>query len=293
MAKTYKRRRAHKITFQEATRCIFCGDPERTWEHIFSRWTHRHLMKRSLTKKYHVFRAVPDIDHSKYALAKRAGDIKDWQVKCVCEKKCNNGWMREKIEDPARRIMVPLIKGEETRITPDQQRRIAAWAILKAMVAEFDDNAYVTTHHMHRKYLMNNFMPPPKGWVVWIGCYSRGDWLPYWISTPWRWLFKHEEFQVAKIPVTHFNSHISTQVVGKLFIHVISSPGRDFIKGWRFSTPNKGALFRIWPPTSISINWPPQVMTDRDADYAAGALYFFLLERGRMMFERATGAAKV
>jgi hypothetical protein len=58
---------------------------------------------------------------------------------------------------------------------------------------------------------------------------------------------------------------MSTQVIGQLFIQIIRSPARDFIRGWRFSTPDKGALYRIWPPTGFSIPWPGRTMTDHDA----------------------------
>lgn len=90
---------------------------------------------------------------------------------------------------------------------------------------------------------------------------------------------KQELRRGTNVRATHFNSHITTQVVGKMFIHVIRSPARDFIERWRFALPHKGSLFRIWPPTGISIVWPGEFMTDRDADYTAGAMYDFIMER--------------
>jgi len=64
-----------------------------------------------------------------------------------------------------------------------------------------------------------------------------------------------------------------------LFIQVINSPARRFVERWRFDLPDKGSFFRIWPPSNVSINWPGQFMTDRDADYVTGALYNFLMDR--------------
>jgi hypothetical protein len=158
--------------------------------------------------------------------------------------------------------------------------RIAAWAALKAMVAEYDAHGWVTTHHLHRAYLMRNFTPPPRGWVIWIGPYIRKKWVTQCGSTPWLYLSdKQERRRGSNIKATYYNSHISTQVIGQLYIHVIRSPARGFIDRWRFTLPDRGSFFRIWPASSTSINWPGQPMTDRDADYIAGALYDFLIDR--------------
>src|SRR5476649_2360549 len=104
MAKTFKRSNRGNISFQEATRCIFCGSTAKlTGEHVFSHWTHRFLPPRSM-KKYQVMRSDSHLDRSDRRLVKRMGDIRDWKVNCVCEVTCNNGWMRH-IENQARPVM--------------------------------------------------------------------------------------------------------------------------------------------------------------------------------------------
>ena len=171
MAETLRRYRRGRIPFQEATRCIFCGSNNLTSEHVFSRWTHQFLPPRSM-RKYHIMRADAQTDRSDRFLIKRPGDIRDWKIPCVCERVCNNGWMRRCVENKARPIMIPLIngdatlKGATTRIFPHQQKIIATWAILKAMVAEYDPQSWVTTHHTQRKYLKRIAAPPPRGWAV-------------------------------------------------------------------------------------------------------------------------------
>jgi hypothetical protein len=95
--------------------------------------------------KYRKLEATVYLDKSDVSYIKRAGDIRDFQVKCVCEKRCNNGWMRRKIENVARPIMIPLITGQDTRLLPNHQAIVARWAVLKAMIAEYDINAHVTT----------------------------------------------------------------------------------------------------------------------------------------------------
>jgi hypothetical protein len=153
-------------------KCIFCGFAgSLTSEHIWSRWTHRYIPKSM--KHYRSLRATSHPERSDFKVFKRRGDIQDWKVRCVCERTCNNGWMRKRIDEPARQVLIPLIEGRETRISPDQQRVIASWATLKAMVAEYDESAHVITHHKQRRYLMNRLEPPKKGWAVWIGHHVR------------------------------------------------------------------------------------------------------------------------
>lgn len=128
MAKTFKRSRRGIIPFQEAIRCIFCGSPDLNWEHVYSCWTHKFLPPRAM-KKYLLAHVDSHINRSDRTLIKRQGDIRDWQIKCVCEP-CNNGWMR-RIENQARPIMRPLIdatallKGETIQLTPHDQKIIA------------------------------------------------------------------------------------------------------------------------------------------------------------------------
>jgi len=261
---------------QPPTKCIFCGlAGPLTNEHIWSRWTHRFIPKS--TKNYRSLRVTSHQERSDFKVFKRPGDIQDWKVRCVCGVRCNNGWMRKSIDEPARNVLVPLIKGESTRLTPDQQLVIAAWATLKAMVAEYDRSGQVVTHHMQRKFLMNTHKPPTKGWAVWIGHHVR---------TP-KGTFHWGTFPALIIPdevaakrksnkATYYNSAATSWIVGQLFMQIIRSPHRKLISQWKFHTPNGGTLYRIWPPSNISIVWPPKSMTARDVDYVIGAFKEYL-----------------
>jgi hypothetical protein len=267
-------------------RCIFCGySGPLTDEHIYSRGVHRFLPPGRM-RKYRKLTTTVYPDFAEFRYVKRAGDMRDWQVRCVCEKHCNNGWMRRRIENPARPLLRKLIQGQDIRLHAEQQKIIAAWAVLKAMVAEYDREGYVTTHHTHRKFLMKYHRPPFDTWTVWIGHFVRDKWQPYFASIPFLFLSAKQEARRTNERATYYNSGISTQVIGQLFIQVIRSPARDFIKRWRFATPDKGTLIRIWPPAPFSVAWPPRTMTDRDADYAVGALKTFLEDRAYAVRQR-------
>jgi hypothetical protein len=50
------------------------------------------------------------------------------------------------IEDLARLILIPLIRGQDIRLSPDNQTLIATWAVLKAIIGEYDERLPVTVH---------------------------------------------------------------------------------------------------------------------------------------------------
>ena len=264
-------------------RCIFCGSPNLTYEHVFSKWTHKFLEPRQKGKALaEIARKYPYRSESN--VVKLLGQVRDWKVLCVCggtHLTCNNGWMRA-IEEKAKPVLLPLIKGDDTRVLPSDQRIIATWAILKAIVGEYDGRYVTNVHYKQRRYLMDHLFPPERGWGVWIGHFVRNSWVPEWVSCPFLLLPDHViSRRLSKHEATYFNSCASTQVVGKLFIHVVHSPMPRFIARLRFPTPQRGALFRIWPPSSTSIKWPSSTLGDRDADSIANAVGSLVLKVGR------------
>jgi hypothetical protein len=184
--------------------------------------------------------------------------------------------MRKRVEDPARPILVKLIEGEEFRLSPADQIKVASWAALKAMISEADETSLLKPHHLQRKRMKEKQPPPTLGWSVWIGYQansrSRFTSFPF-LALP------HERFVRRVNPeATYFNSHVVTQVVGKLFIQTIHSPERSLSVRWRFSLPDRGVLFRIWPPTTTSIVWPPHPLTDAAVEAAISAVPSFLIK---------------
>jgi len=239
----------------EIPKCIFCGAlPPLTGEHVFPRWSHQYLPPET-QKNYESLRGVRNPHDLKHYEIIRPGDIRHWTVKCVCHPRCNNGWMRTQIEDTAKPILIPLIRGEECRIFPADQARLAAWAVMKAMVAERMIRGHATTHHQHRKYLMRHLLPPKQGWGVWIGRFvsdtSKPElerYHPLWEAHPFRLLPDNLAARRPNRSATYYNSQASTQVIGQLFIHVFRSPMPNLIPRWKFELPGWGSLFRIWPP---------------------------------------------
>jgi hypothetical protein len=149
------------------------------------------------------------------------------------------------------------------------------------MVAEYGESEFVTTHHMHRKRMRAQQMPPDQGWYIWIGHFTRKEWPAYWEASPFLVLPDNHAVKRSSRRATYYNSHSRTQVVSQLFIQIVRSPMRRFCRMWRFSLPRGKCLYRIWPPTSYSFPWPSGSLDDYDADYISHAVPDFL-HRGQV-----------
>lgn len=258
-------------------KCVFCGfSGELTNEHIYSRWIHRYLKKTHGTRYELVATSFPD--RTDFKKVKRVGSIYDLKIKCVCGSRCNNGWMRNHIENPAIPAMTKLINGESFRLMPNDQQKVAAWAALKSIILEYDMSDRSTSHHMQRKFLMNRHVPPERGWGIWIGYWDRrnSDSKLHVSSYPFLVLPDRIASNKQDHRATYYNSVAVTQVVGQLFIHVVHSPHPNLVIKWRFDLPDGGTLRRIWPPSDVSILWPPRVMSERDAEIASRAIHSFM-----------------
>lgn len=265
---------------QDTKACIFCGRRDVTNEHIFSQWTHKHMLPRGRGSAESIVGIVYP-DRMEYVRTRMPGQMRDWQIKCVCggdDTSCNNGWMR-RLDEAADPIMTPLILGQEVRLSESDQRIIATWAVLKAMVADHN-----RVHHTQRKQFKRRHRPP-MGWSVWIGHYERKSMKEEWFSRPFPVLGDAALAKRRSRLTLSMNSNATTQIIKHLFIHVVHVPHPTFGKGWRFTDENNrpisGTLFRIWPPSSVSIKWPLSPLTDTDARFVANAIYDAVQRRAR------------
>lgn len=238
--------------------CIFCGDPNLTQEHVFSKWMHKYFPPRP-PGKGKVLRGLRHLDRDELKPVKVTRQLQDWQVRCVCGDRCNNGWMRREIEEKARPILIPLMQGESVRLSPAQQHILASWIALKCMISEYDVGSYVTTRSWQRKRMMKIQKPPTSGWGIWIGSCSRQSLLPQWFSMAFSVLNNPKPgLNLNEERPTRFNSHSSTQVINKFFVQVIRLPTRNFITKWQFNLPDRGVLIRIWPPGDTTSHGRPE-----------------------------------
>ena len=63
----------------------------------------------------------------------------------VC-KTCNETWLSNNVEVPAKPILIPLIKGERVDIDSAAQKILATWAAKTVMTAEYVHPTKVVIH---------------------------------------------------------------------------------------------------------------------------------------------------
>ena len=155
------------------------------------------------------------------------------------------------------------------------------------MVSEYDPKSPVTVHHTHRKFMYRHKLPPTRGWAIWIGSFERGSWAAEWICRPIPMVYKKMTPELANVQATFQNACANTQIIGKLFIHIIHTPVKFPIERWRFLVPHRGTLLRIWPPANTPIRWPCGALDDADADRIVEAFFNSCMNYAR----RATAGA--
>ena len=265
IAQTINQNAHHLFHAQTPKKCIFCGSSPTTKEHFWPDWLRNVIPKNG--RKWEQLRVVENIETSDQAIRRKGGDIHDWTIRCVCAP-CNNGWMSD-LEKKIKPILILLLSGTVTRIDERSQSLMATWCTLKVMVAEFENPGHATTHHAQRKRMWRRKIPPKTGWRIWIGCYDRRNWKPDYINNIFYFSQKSQSDK-KYIPVSRYNTQSVTFVIGRIFIHVIHSPDRALVNGWRFSGPAAGKLRQIWPVSGYSFPWPPfQILEDTDADFLA------------------------
>lgn len=104
---------------------------------------------------------------------------------------------------------------------------------------------------------------PAKGFRIWIGsvCSSRAG--ASWAFNPF---YIDPDDSGFGRPATVRNSCISTQIVGRLLIHI----QRSAIESLSEPPYHRNAarcLRRIWPAASCSLKWPPPEMLAEIVDY--------------------------
>ena len=146
------------------TECILCGNPPPlTGEHVFPDWYSRLHPERN----YEIESIIGSNDPTY-----EPRNSLDLKPEVLCEP-CNNRW-GSTLENKAKRDIEPMSQGEDHTIGITSARRLAAWACLKAMVAEHlvaDHRETMFFTEDERRHLRTTAHPPECVKGVWVGRY--------------------------------------------------------------------------------------------------------------------------
>jgi hypothetical protein len=155
-----------------AGKCIFCGGPGVTHEHLFSDWL-RDLFPRSAADTHTIAQAVEWTPRPRFVRQVRQGHSGTRTVRKVCLG-CNSGWISE-IDDAASRFAPPLIQGQSITVTREAQEALATWFAKIATVADARLHADSVVLQSDRDWILRRSLPPLL-WQIWIGSYQGTDW---------------------------------------------------------------------------------------------------------------------
>ncbi len=228
-----------------ARRCIFCGQPARTREHLWPDWMQRALPDLAAMRLPHNRASSTGSEQSYRNRPFRA------KVRAVC-RACNNGWMSE-IEAAARPAAARMIRGEAHVLDRTEQAAVATWAILKAMVFEHaHDGAYVLIPDQHFRQMYQR-RSVPDATQVWVG---RVD--PHATAgAPVFATFESRALTDPKRPVPDEppDAYTTTLSINQLAIAVFGSklPGAPRLNHGPDVLP---AIRQIWPVEQATLTWP-------------------------------------
>ena len=129
------------------------------------------------------------------------------------------------------------------------------------------------TVSQHDRDLIRSTKAPPPSWRVWLGYYDREKWAGQWMHTTVPIL---DETDLPPGTPAPPNTQTTTFVVGKLYVHVMSSHFPEYTRlwDWRPVPQAKRLLVPIWPIDRAKIGWPPsKALNDKNAQDFAMAFF--------------------
>jgi len=215
-------------------------------------------------------------DRSDFKRRVHLGSIHNRKLLIVCAK-CNNEWMSA-LQLAAKPYLLPLIQGDGTALDATGQEIIAAWIAMTVIVAEFYKKR-VTSTAPDRQFLRKNKRPSDQ-WKIRIGNFERGNWGPHLVHSTFPISYPGWRPKFDDVGLPRPNTQTTEMTVGKLYILAASTP-TDIFEQWRVTANGARKLAQIWPFRRNIIGWPPEPLTDREADDIAGAFFRFTEEIGR------------
>lgn len=184
-----------------------------------------------------------------------------------------------RLQERAKPLVQTLATGKPVILGTRDQRTLALWCVMAAMNAEFLNPGRTAISPLDRALLMNDRLRTDN-WKIWIGNYLREEWVGSWI---------HNMMPISSKDRVHPfdggfplpNTHTTTLVFGRLYVHVFGCEHPDIVRKISLGGRAESVIVQIWPITEANVAWPPEAMTDQDADNLAVAITSKLDEMGR------------
>jgi hypothetical protein len=180
------------------------------------------------------------------------------------------------LQERAKPLLLPLILGQRTVLSRTQQAIIAGWCAMSVMSADFFFPDRQAVSQDHRDHLRSTWEAPPETWKIWIGNYKRDKWVAHWTKQSMAISSKEHIPEITAEGFPRPNTQATTLVFGQLYVHVFSSLFPIMVAKTSIAGKGLEKVAQIWPVREDFVAWPPNPMTDRDADSIAVAIFQML-----------------
>jgi hypothetical protein len=130
--------------------CIFCPNPANSREHIWADWL-KDYVPRTQINHGQARTWIHEDGRQDRVVQHRSGDPRSRKLKIVCTA-CNNNWM-SRIQERAKPILIPLIRGDACTLDAEAQRVLSGWAALLVMIDEYTHRDWVSVSAADRAWL--------------------------------------------------------------------------------------------------------------------------------------------
>jgi hypothetical protein len=240
------------------TNCIFCEEKTKlTGEHVYwPDWSKKYVRPAPKGSHYREIFSTSAKDPNIRGLKNRSrhhGEVNSIKLQTVCERRCNNGWMRER-ENLTRPILLPIIQGLPAIMDRAAQEKLAAWFVMKSMVAEFSQPDDVATPQKSRTRFMQTGIIQNR-WLIFAGHTQ---------SPRWRMAYTRNSVKLGRSvngsPITPHagslekNTYAVTVGFGELIIWAFCTT----VPGLQYEPPVhiRRYMHQIWP-YQRGFLWPP------------------------------------
>lgn len=166
----------------------------------------------------------------------------------VCVK-CNGGWMQD-LEDAAKPILTPMIKGESIDLSPEMQQVVSAWAVKTACAAELPQTHPVidSSYYIEIGRLQDR---PPDGIKIWLA----------WYAGPNTGAIDQRSYAVGQLIEDGLpRDFLFTFRMGQFCCRVFGAEASDEQEVLHLSLGDwPRAIVSIWPSDGEDKSWPPQL----------------------------------
>lgn len=221
-------------------RCRWCGGTGSSKEHSFADWIGPVMAPDLGPAVSYVFHHRSENPVAGVEPRFKTANGPAFFTRAFCES-CNNGWM-SRLETAAKKILTPMMQGQQRDLSSDDQQVLAFWAI-KTLLAFQTMESTVTTFAADEDFRELYETQAPLGRAqVWIGAQAKEDSC---------WYRAHD----ARHRDTGQDGYGATMAIGRVAFYVLIGRTESFNLRVRGDAALR--LREIWPGYGHSMLWPP------------------------------------